>query len=431
MNTPKTIVRLFITLLCPLSSETLTLIGSGHDPIRHLKARAILIDMEEGVLNHILKGSLGELFDAKQLISDVSGSGNNWATGFKWYGPKYRDKILENVRREVENCDSIQSFLLFHSLGGGTGSGVGTYMLELLQDNFPNIYRFVVPVFPSEDDDVVTSPYNSILSLSQLAQHADCVLPLCNQALVEICSKTPTPGSGRNATSQTESSSLSTSKPWDQMNKLAAQLLLDLTSSMRFAGTLNVDLNEITMNLVPYPRMQFLLSSLSACTMERCSRSPVRNLSQMFSDAFSREQQLITADPKQHLYLACCLMLRGDIDMHAIRRNIDRIQRTLKFPHWNREGWKIGHCSVPGLNQRKSLLCLSNNSCICNTFQDLHSRFLRLYKRKAHVHHYTEYVDISFFDEALETVTELIENYNALVSYYDCGPQQVTRLQML
>ena len=32
---------------------------------------------------------------------------------------------------------------------------------------------------------------------------------------------------------------------------------------MRFEGSLNVDLNEITMNLVPYPRMHYLLSSLS------------------------------------------------------------------------------------------------------------------------------------------------------------------------
>jgi hypothetical protein len=32
---------------------------------------------------------------------------------------------------------------------------------------------------------------------------------------------------------------------------------------MRFEGTLNVDLNEVTMNLVPYPKMHFLLSSLT------------------------------------------------------------------------------------------------------------------------------------------------------------------------
>ena len=66
------------------------------------------------------------------------------------------------------------------------------------------------------------------------------------------------------------------SKPFDSMNNIAAHLLLNLTryttnprqitklsSSMRFGGTLNVDLNEITMNLVPYPKMHFLLSSLN------------------------------------------------------------------------------------------------------------------------------------------------------------------------
>ena len=36
-----------------------------------------------------------------------------------------------------------------------------------------------------------------------------------------------------------------------------------LYSSMRFDGILNVDLNEITMNLVPYPKLHFLLSSIA------------------------------------------------------------------------------------------------------------------------------------------------------------------------
>jgi tubulin epsilon len=32
----------------------------------------------------------------------------------------------------VELCDSLQSFVMLHSLGGGTGSGVGSYIVELL-----------------------------------------------------------------------------------------------------------------------------------------------------------------------------------------------------------------------------------------------------------------------------------------------------------
>lgn len=44
----------------------------------------------------------------------------------------------------------------------------------------------------------------------------------------------------------------------------------------------------------------------------------------MFSDAFSKEHQLIRADPKHNLYLACALMLRGNVQLSDLRRNIDR-----------------------------------------------------------------------------------------------------------
>lgn len=76
-----------------------------------------------------------------------------------------------------------------HSLGGGTGSGLGTYILEAFADAYPDIYRFTTCVFPSHDDDVITSPYNSMLSLSKLVEYADCVLPIENESLMEIVTR--------------------------------------------------------------------------------------------------------------------------------------------------------------------------------------------------------------------------------------------------
>jgi tubulin epsilon len=52
------------------------------------------------------------------------------------------------------------------------------------------------------------------------------------------------------------------SKPFDKMNTIIAHLLSNLTCSMRFEGVLNLDLNEITMNLVPFPELHFLISSI-------------------------------------------------------------------------------------------------------------------------------------------------------------------------
>lgn len=53
---------------------------------------------------------------------------------------------------------------MFHSLGGGTGSGLGTYILELLADEYPEVFRFTTSVYPSQEDDVIVSPYNSLLA---------------------------------------------------------------------------------------------------------------------------------------------------------------------------------------------------------------------------------------------------------------------------
>lgn len=43
-----------------------------------LDLQAVLVDMEEGVVNQVLQGALREVFDTAQLLTDVSGSGNNW-----------------------------------------------------------------------------------------------------------------------------------------------------------------------------------------------------------------------------------------------------------------------------------------------------------------------------------------------------------------
>jgi tubulin epsilon len=55
---------------------------------------------------------------------------------------QYGESIVESVRRAAEMCESLQSFFLLHSLGGGTGSGLGTYILSLLEDNFPEVRKY-------------------------------------------------------------------------------------------------------------------------------------------------------------------------------------------------------------------------------------------------------------------------------------------------
>ena len=73
-----------------------------------------------------------------------------------------------------------------HSIGGGTGSGLGSYIVNILGEYYQDIFKFTLSIFPSKDDDVITSPYNSVLSLNHLINNADCVLPVDNESLIEI-----------------------------------------------------------------------------------------------------------------------------------------------------------------------------------------------------------------------------------------------------
>ncbi|XP_074642153.1 tubulin epsilon chain-like isoform X2 [Tubulanus polymorphus] len=402
--------------------------------------------MEEGVVSEMLKGPLREVFDHQQFITDVSGCGNNWAVGHKMYGSQYREQLSEIIRRAAEFCDCLQCFFIIHSMGGGTGSGVGTFVLNLLQEEYPDVYRFVTAVYPSSEDDVITSPYNSVLAMRQLTEHADCVLPVENQALVDIVNKiqqaVPTSKTGKKTygpntgnLSGVGDKKMKDEKPFDTMNNIVANLLLNMTSSARFEGSLNVDLNEIAMNLVPFPKLHYLVASQSPLySVGGDLRLPPRRLDQMFTDAFSPDHQLIKSNPKHSLYLACALMVRGNVEVSDIRRNIDKLKPSLKFIHWNQEGWKTGLCSVPPVGQQYSLLTLANNTCIRQSFTDLRERFERLYKRKAHIHHYTHIdgMEMSDFTQSLESLNSIVAEYGDVEKQMmNIGQESVPRLNVL
>ncbi|XP_036920963.1 tubulin epsilon chain isoform X2 [Sturnira hondurensis] len=346
-----------------------------------LKARAVLIDMEEGVVNEILQGPLRDVFDSKQLITDISGSGNNWAVGHKVFGSLYQEQILEKLRKSAEHCDCLQCFFIIHSMGGGTGSGLGTFLLKVLEDEFPEVYRFVTSIYPSGEDDVITSPYNSILAMKELNEHADCVLPIDNQSLFDIISKIDLMvNSGKLGTTVKPKSLVTSSagafkkqqgKPFDAMNNIVANLLLNLTSSARFEGSLNMDLNEISMNLVPFPQLHYLVSSLTPLYTLADVHIPPRRLDQMFSDAFSKDHQLIRADPKHSLYLACALMVRGNVQISDLRRNIERL---IFITICRLKGWRKAvsqrPCHLCQRSYRNTTSWMSREACLRRTYLD-------------------------------------------------------------
>lgn len=370
-------------------------------PIHNIKARSIIVDTEEGVINQIMKGKNAHLFDELNIIKNVSGAGNNWGHGYGEYGPEHHDELMDKIRREVEEASSLQCFLMFHSIGGGTGSGFGSYIMEQLADNYPDVYRFTASVFPSKDDDVVTSPYNSVLATDKLIEHADCVFPIDNDSLLSLVN------------AKTNSAVVEENQKrevFGKMNSIIGHLLSNLTCSMRFDGKLNVDLNEITMNMVPFPKLHFLISSMSPLQMLLQKTQP-RKVDQIFDDVLQPQNQLVSCKPNTRKYLAIGLLLRGLVSMSDVSYNIEKIKKKANMIWWNQDGFKYGICDEKPSYNNYSLLCLANNTAITDIFDKLSTRFNKLYKKKVYVHHYTKYITDYMFDDAIENIRDVKDTY--------------------
>ncbi|MQL97429.1 hypothetical protein Taro_030124 [Colocasia esculenta] len=153
--------------------------------------RAVLMDLEPGTMDSVRSGPFGQVFRPDNFVFGQSGAGNNWAKGHYTEGAELIDSVLDVVRKEAENCDCLQGFQVCHSLGGGTGSGMGTLLISKIREEYPDRMMLTFSVFPSPKvSDTVVEPYNATLSVHQLVENADECMVLDNEALYDICFRT-------------------------------------------------------------------------------------------------------------------------------------------------------------------------------------------------------------------------------------------------
>jgi len=90
----------------------------------------------------------------------------------------------------AEDATGLQGFLIFSSVGGGTGSGLGSLLSERLSVDYGKKSKLGFSIYPSPQiSTAVVEPYNSILSTHALLEHTDVAIMLDNEAIYEICRK--------------------------------------------------------------------------------------------------------------------------------------------------------------------------------------------------------------------------------------------------
>uniref|UniRef100_A0A7N0V3T2 Tubulin/FtsZ GTPase domain-containing protein n=1 Tax=Kalanchoe fedtschenkoi TaxID=63787 RepID=A0A7N0V3T2_KALFE len=193
--------------------------------------RTIFVDLEPTVIDEVRTSTYRQLFHPKQLISGKEDAANNFAHGHYTIGKEIVDLCLDRIRKLADNSTGIQGFLVFNDVGAGTGSGLVSLLLEHQSMDYGKKSKLGLNVYPSPQVSTsIVEPYNNVLSTHFLLEHTDVSRPT-----------------------------------YTNLNMLISQVISSLTTSLRFDGALNVDVTEFQTNLIPYPRIHFMLSSYVPC----------------------------------------------------------------------------------------------------------------------------------------------------------------------
>jgi tubulin alpha len=369
--------------------------------------RCVFLDLEPGVIDEVRNSKYKQLYHPEQLISGKEDAANNYSRGHYTVGKEIVEVVLEKIRKLSDNCTGLQGFLIFNSVGGGTGSGLGSLLLERLSIDYGKKSKLAFTVYPSPQvSTAVVEPYNAVLATHSLLEHTDVVIVLDNEAIYEICQK-----------------SLNIERPtYTNLNRLIAQVISSITASLRFDGALNVDITEFQTNLVPYPRIHFMLSSYAPLISSEKVFHEQLTVSEITNSAFEPNSMMAKCDPRHGKYMACCLMYRGDVAPKDVNGAVGAIKnkKTIQFVDWCPTGFKCGinyqaPTVVPGgdLAQVERAVCMiSNSTAIVEVFSRINRKFDLMYAKRAFVHWYVgEGMEEGEFNEAREDLAALERDY--------------------
>ncbi|XP_036224631.1 tubulin beta-1 chain isoform X2 [Bactrocera oleae] len=361
--------------------------------------RAVLIDLEPGTMDAVRQSPMGMLFRPDNFVFGQSGAGNNWAKGHYTEGAELIDSVLDVLRKESEGCDCLQGFQLAHSLGGGTGSGLGTLLISKIREEYPDRIMNTFSVVPSPKvSEVIVEPYNATLSAHQLCENTDETFCIDNEALYDICYHKlrmlcPT---------------------YEDLNHLVSVTMSGVTTCLRFPGQLNADLRKLAVNMVPFPRLHFFMPGFAPLTAKGSQQYRALTVSELTQQMFDAKNMMTACDPRHGRYLTVACIFRGPMSMKEVDMQMYNIQskNSSYFVEWIPNNVKVAVCDIPPRGLKMSATFIGNTTAIQEIFKRISEQFTAMFRRKAFLHWYTgEGMDEMEFTEAESNMNDLISEY--------------------
>jgi len=361
--------------------------------------RALMIDLEPGTMDSIRGSPYGALFKPDNFIYGQSGAGNNWAKGHYTEGAELVENVMDVVRKEAEGCDCLQGFQLTQSLGGGTGSGLGTLLISKIREEFPDRIVATFSVVPSPKvSDTVVEPYNATLSVHQLVENTDETFCIDNEALYDICMRT-----------------LKLQRPsYADLNHLVSMTMSGITTCLRFPGQLNADLRKLAVNMVPFPRLHFFMPGYAPLVSRASNAFRAVTVAELTQQMFDAKNMMAACDPRHGRYLTVAAIFRGRMSMKEVEEQMNNVQNknSAYFVEWIPNNVKTGVCDIPPRGLKMAATFIGNNTCIQELFKRISEQFSVMFRRRAFLHWFTgEGMDEMEFTEAESNMKDLVAEY--------------------
>ncbi len=367
------------------------------------KPRAVFVDLEPGCIDTVKFMPAVRSINPENLIAGQSSAGHNWAKGYYTEGAEIIDQPLDRIDKEVAACNNLQGFIVMHALGGGTGSGMGSLILEKLRETYPDKIIATSTIFPSTKvSDNVTEPYNAVLSITKLIQHADLVFCLDNEAIHDIGTKL-----------------FNTDiVPYSQLNPIIGGALSHITAPLRFAaqGAQGITtLKEMVQQLVP--KEQSAESSTPRSSLARfinvsLSFKTTNSQAVTFDSDLFTSGMLTDSDPRYSKLIAAMGIIRGK-NTHAIAQSFVKESANAQA-NWLNTPVALEIPLAPK-ETPLTVALLSNSTGVRYMLKRIHQQFTTLFSHRSFVHWYTgEGMDTEEFEVAEANLKALIDHYQAI-----------------
>uniref|UniRef100_T1KFQ9 Tubulin beta chain n=1 Tax=Tetranychus urticae TaxID=32264 RepID=T1KFQ9_TETUR len=363
--------------------------------------RAVLVDLEPGTMDSVRSGPFGQLFRPNNFVlaNLVLVTIGLRVIILKTMSAELVDAVLDVVRKEAESCDCLQGFQLTHSLGGGTGSGMGTLLISKIREEYPDRIMNTFSVVPSPKvSDTVVEPYNATLSFHQLVENTDETFCIDNEALYDICFRT-----------------LKLTTPtYGDLNHLVSTTMSGVTTCLRFPGQLNADLRKLAVNMVPFPRLHFFMPGFAPLTSRGSQSYRATSVAELTQQMFDAKNMMAACDPRHGRYLTVAAVFRDRISMKEVDEQMFNVQNknSSYFVEWIPNNVKTAVCDIPPRGLKMSATFVGNSTAIQELFKRISEQFTAMFRRKAFLHWYTgEGMDELEFTEAESNMNDLISEY--------------------